>query len=85
MNTSNENHGAKPPDQPRFADAASLSQTPDLPDWLVKPLLIAGQRGVVAGARKKLQTSLVLDLVRLPLKRGTVYDSQTKEAKNRLS
>jgi hypothetical protein len=24
-------------------------------------------------------------LVRLPLKRGTVYDSQTKEAKNRLS
>jgi hypothetical protein len=72
MSTSKKNHRAKPPDQSWFVDSAPLSRTPDLRDWLVKPLLIAGLPGAVGIARRTPHTSIFLDLA-ISLATGTPF------------
>jgi replicative DNA helicase len=62
MKTAESKHQASTGFQLQFLDSASFSREPYPRDWLVTPLFIVGQPGVIGGARKTLKTSLIVDL-----------------------
>jgi replicative DNA helicase len=47
---------------PRFLDSTQFAQADDTHSWLVEQVMVAGQPGVIGGAKKTLKTSLAIDV-----------------------